>query len=194
MWTYNETCYPDFMYHHGIRGQRWGRRRYQDMEGHYTAEGRERYGIGDGMPYHNLNYKPKDAPNYSTAQRSRDRALYGNGAVRRINKRMLNGEGVQGARRYEVERIEGARSRARVLGEAGKVAGTAAGLVGGMYLSQKVLRNVPGLSEIMESPVNRIVIGLATEDAAMKVGKLMGQYGGQSIGMLMGGYSPSKYQ
>lgn len=58
MWTYNETCYPDFMYHHGIRGQRWGRRRYQDTEGHYTAEGRERYGIGDGMPYHNLNYKP----------------------------------------------------------------------------------------------------------------------------------------
>lgn len=67
MWTYNETCYPDFMYHHGIRGQRWGRRRYQDMEGHYTAEGRERYGIGDGMPYHNLNYKPGQSPARSRA-------------------------------------------------------------------------------------------------------------------------------
>ena len=107
MWTYNETRYPDFIEHHGIRGQRWGRRRYQDLEGHYTAEGRERYGIGDGMPYHNLNYKPGDAPNYSKAQRTRDQALYGRGAVKRINKRMLNGEGVQGARRYEVERIEG---------------------------------------------------------------------------------------
>lgn len=62
MWTYNETQYPDFIMHHGIRGQRWGRRRYQDMEGHYTAEGRERYGIGDGMPYHNLNYKPGQNP------------------------------------------------------------------------------------------------------------------------------------
>ena len=182
MWTYNETRYPDFIEHHGIRGQRWGRRRYQDLEGHYTAEGRERYGIGDGMPYHNLNYKPGDAPNYSKAQRTRDQALYGRGAVKRINKRMLNGEGVQGARRYEVERIEGAR------------VGTAAGLVGGIYLSQKVLKNIPGLDGVMSSPLNSLIVTSAVADASVKVGAILGQYGGQSIGMLSGGYAPSKYQ
>jgi hypothetical protein len=107
---------------------------------------------------------------------------------------MLNGEGVQGARRYEVERIDNARRRARVLGEAGKAVGTAAGLVGGIYLSQKVLKNIPGLDDIMSSPMNSLIIGGVASDATMKVGSILGQYGGQSIGMLMGGYSPSKYQ
>lgn len=31
------------MYHHGIRGQKWGVRRYQNLDGSYTAAGKERY-------------------------------------------------------------------------------------------------------------------------------------------------------
>lgn len=30
--------------HHGIKGQKWGRRRYQNPDGSLTAAGRERYG------------------------------------------------------------------------------------------------------------------------------------------------------
>lgn len=33
------------LYHHGIKGQRWGLRRYQNEDGTLTAEGRERYGF-----------------------------------------------------------------------------------------------------------------------------------------------------
>ena len=31
------------MYHHGIKGQRWGIRRYQNADGSLTAEGQKRY-------------------------------------------------------------------------------------------------------------------------------------------------------
>ena len=34
------------LYHHGIKNQKWGVRRYQNEDGSYTEEGRKRYGIG----------------------------------------------------------------------------------------------------------------------------------------------------
>ena len=36
------------LYHYGIKGQKWGVRRYQNEDGSYTAEGRKRYEIGEG--------------------------------------------------------------------------------------------------------------------------------------------------
>ena len=36
--------YSDELFHHGIKGQKWGIRRYQNLDGTLTAEGRERYG------------------------------------------------------------------------------------------------------------------------------------------------------
>lgn len=35
------------LYHYGVRGMVKGKRRYQNEDGSYTAEGREHYGIGD---------------------------------------------------------------------------------------------------------------------------------------------------
>lgn len=34
---------PDYLYHHGIKGQRWGVRRYQNKDGSYTSAGKKRY-------------------------------------------------------------------------------------------------------------------------------------------------------
>ena len=39
MWAYQST---DELYHHGIKGQRWGIRRYQNKDGSLTAAGRKR--------------------------------------------------------------------------------------------------------------------------------------------------------
>ena len=36
--------FDDELYHHGILGQRWGNRRFQNEDGSWTQEGRERYG------------------------------------------------------------------------------------------------------------------------------------------------------
>ena len=35
--------------HYGIKGQSWGKRRFQNEDGSYTAAGKQRYGIGDFM-------------------------------------------------------------------------------------------------------------------------------------------------
>ena len=41
MWEYN---YTDELYHHGIKGQKWGVRRFQNEDGSLTPEGEKRYG------------------------------------------------------------------------------------------------------------------------------------------------------
>lgn len=44
-----------YLAHHGIKGQKWGVRRYQNADGTYTEEGKKRYFDSDG----NLNDKGK---------------------------------------------------------------------------------------------------------------------------------------
>lgn len=41
---YSGFPYSDELYHHGIKGQRWGIRRYQNEDGSLTAAGKIRYG------------------------------------------------------------------------------------------------------------------------------------------------------
>lgn len=36
----------DVLYHHGIKGQKWGIRRFQNKDGSLTAAGRKRRGEG----------------------------------------------------------------------------------------------------------------------------------------------------
>ena len=36
--------YSDELYHYGIKGQKWGVRRYQNEDGSLTSAGKERYG------------------------------------------------------------------------------------------------------------------------------------------------------
>ena len=38
----------DELYHYGVKGQKWGVRRYQNSDGSYTDEGKRRYGRGSG--------------------------------------------------------------------------------------------------------------------------------------------------
>lgn len=40
MWEYHHT---DELYHHGIKGQQWGVRRFQNEDGSLTDEGKKRY-------------------------------------------------------------------------------------------------------------------------------------------------------
>lgn len=48
------------LYHHGILGQKWGVRRYQNEDGTLTAEGRKRYGYSTDIQYKNGKMVLKD--------------------------------------------------------------------------------------------------------------------------------------
>ena len=54
-----EYSYRDELYHHGIKGQRWGVRRYQNEDGTLTAAGRKRQG--------NASEESKHIPNKTNA-------------------------------------------------------------------------------------------------------------------------------
>lgn len=53
-----------YLVHHGIKGQKWGERRFQYEDGSYTPEGRIRYGIGDPRTEKSNKKYSKDAKRY----------------------------------------------------------------------------------------------------------------------------------
>lgn len=62
-----------YLVHHGIKGQKWGIRRYQNEDGSLTAEGRERYGFsGKDQTYKGLKREARD---YKKALRKTQRSV-----------------------------------------------------------------------------------------------------------------------
>lgn len=68
----------DFLMHHGVQGQKHGKRRYQNYDGSLTPEGREHYGIGQRV---------KDAVNRGKANYRLDEMQYGEFQKRRHEAR-----------------------------------------------------------------------------------------------------------
>lgn len=124
---------------------------------------------------------------YSDTQRKRDLAMYGRGGVKRINRSMNEGISISGARSKEADRINEARKKARVAGQVGNVAGKAGGAAAGVILS-KYAKTKIGDEAVQAAVAPIISFGAST------VGAQLGRYGGQSITMIMYGYSPSKYR
>lgn len=169
METYYVIRTNDYLAHYGVKGMKWGVRRYQDKHGRLTAAGKSKY---------------------SREQEHRDRQMYGKGAARRIRREVDQyGSSVSGARSLEANRIYGARRRATTLGNVGSNVGAIGGAFGG-FLAARYL----GLKPYMNDPIANVVISSAIASGSARLGRALGRYGGQSIGMLTGGYSQSKFR
>lgn len=84
--------YTDELYHHGVKGQRWGIRRYQNKDGSLTPAGKKRYSDGKGEPkktrydkyyekYKTLGYDDEKAAKMAKGRAATERSLIVAGAV-----------------------------------------------------------------------------------------------------------------
>ena len=163
--------------HHGIKGQHWGVRRFQNADGTRTEAGKKR----------------ARNENYSDQQYARDKQVYGTLAAKRINKNMNEGDMISTARSKEASRIAKYRASGTV---AGTIGGAAAGVGVALGGSRKV-RNIVNkytkykYKDIIgdNSPAAQAIdLGLAS------LATMAGYKIGQSGAMLSGGYAPSKYR
>lgn len=58
---YTAVYSDEYLYHHGIKGQKWGVRNYQNPDGSLTEEGRIRYGVGEHKKFFTPNVKEQAA-------------------------------------------------------------------------------------------------------------------------------------
>ncbi len=100
----------DELYHYGVKGMKWGvRKSTSSVNKSYTAK-----------------------------QRKQDRAFYGKGGEKRINKRLNEGHGLRGARHYEAERKERNEKAKKVVKKGVKAATKAAGEIGMLYMTDQI--------------------------------------------------------
>ena len=76
--AYYAVKYSDELYHHGIKGQKWGVRRYRNKDGTLTELGKRR--IGGGKKDNKVNYDKKtgrilDAESKANAARKIDKQI-----------------------------------------------------------------------------------------------------------------------
>lgn len=158
-------CSDNDLRHYGIKGMKWGVRKEED--------------------YHS---------DYSKEQRDRDKAVYGRGGVKRINKNMKKGDKISTARSKEADRINNARKSARVAGQVGATVGAIGGAIGGYYASKYLTRALGTKISAFNDPAVRMATSFAISAGASRVATQLGRYGGQSAAMVVRGYSPKKYR
>ena len=76
--------------------------------------------------------------NYTSKQRKQDRAFYGQGGEKRINKKLNQGHGLRGARHYEVERKERIEKTKKTVKKITKKTARAAVKIGSAYVTDQI--------------------------------------------------------
>lgn len=180
-----------YLVHHGIKGQKWGVRRYRNEDGSLTQAGRNRYN-----------------ENYTEKQRLQDLKMYGRGAEKRINRAMNEGLSVRGARSLEADRINRARRKATKSGQYAAIAGKAVGGTLGLiaptlakslsygyavtHLGTPAGEVAGVLYRTLNDPVNNIFASAALSTGMAVMGETIAREGARTISMNARGYDRDK--
>lgn len=73
MWEYNYYYNPDELYHHGVKGMKWGVRRYQNKDGSLTTAGKKKQIMDDSKAEMNKARVNKRIKNSAKAAREADK-------------------------------------------------------------------------------------------------------------------------
>lgn len=159
--TFDNWCgIGEELEHYGVRGQKWGERRYQNPDGSLTAAGRAHYGVGQGG--------------------SRRMSRQYNRQVKKLNRLMAKAD--KGLQRANIEKYN---KRAKTAMKVGNVAaGTAAALGLGVHGLGRLAKNLD--DKVVESRYresNRLIDNNhaydSTTDAShrlLKEGKITSKY------------------
>lgn len=122
--------FGDELYHHGIKGQKWGVRRYQNPDGSLTNEGRAKYSVGEAERdlglgnKKRLNSVEKRFRNYYRANKNAEDRMYKKAAKASFNgkdptkfinraKNFANGAAIQKKMNMNFQKLD-ERERKRV--------------------------------------------------------------------------------
>ena len=163
----------DTLAHHGIKGQKWGVRRYQDQNGSLTSEGKERYRtnqgtkeiIGNSDTYSKLvGPHKRQYVSYGKTSGAKRGFLIGlgtgaaAGAGKTIFETALNRNKL-GSGEYTTNRVINRFVRNTILGAfGGSVVGTLFGSVAGKKSAQAKLadKGQEYTNELLNTPIDRI--------------------------------------
>ena len=70
------TYEDNYLAHHGIKGQQWGIRRFQNPDGTYTPEGRTRYGRGKNVSREHSETFEKEYARLKKENKAKEDKLY----------------------------------------------------------------------------------------------------------------------
>lgn len=132
--TWNDGTY---LAHHGIKGQRWGIRRYQNFDGSYTKAGLERYRKSEeNYNKKKESYKAIKSDSSSSSYEKRMAKAKMKEAKRQMNKDYKHLAQDKKADKGKVLYREGKRitSNNRIIGGVAKVAGLA--IIGAQYANR----------------------------------------------------------
>ena len=110
--------YTNYLYHHGIKGQKWGVRRYQNKDGSLTNAGQKRYGISGAIRGHQIRSAEKGLSKVSSQQRqvkSELRELRGYENAARKNPNSLGASKLSTAiRNSQIKSLEKTKSKLNI--------------------------------------------------------------------------------
>jgi len=176
--------YENELYHHGIKGMRWGVRRYQNEDGSYTRAGRKRYGM-------DLDINDKSKTNIAKIRLGEAR--------RRLDVAKANNN-TNTSRLAELRIRE--RSAKRAIKQAKGIDSGAKRLAKGETITGNNLKAALGFaaayagSHVLTSALNYSISNLASQGRLtaghMAVAKAINNYGGYGLYALSTAYSIKK--